>query len=112
LTSHYTQHYTISMKPPTVEEVASYISEKGYTFDPAAFVDHYEKFGWRIKGQQIKSWKACCSTWNRREHRETGVYPSREELSEFNRKVFGLSMEAYRERFKSFFGMKLREEKL
>ena len=101
------------MISPTIEEVAAYVSEKGYTFDPAAFVDHYEKFGWRIKGQAIKSWKACCSTWNRREHRPNGTsYPSKEELAEFNRKMFGLSMEAYRERFKSFFGVELREEKL
>jgi hypothetical protein len=100
------------MTSPTVEEVATYVAEKGYTFDPAAFVDHYEKFGWRIKGQAIKSWKACCSTWNRREHRDVSPYPFGEKLAEFNRMMTGLSMEAYRGRFKLFFGVELREEKL
>jgi len=100
------------MKPPAIEEVAAYVAEKGYSFDPAAFVDHYEKFGWRIKGQAIKSWKACCSTWNRREHRKLYAYPTAEEIATFNRKMFGLGMEAYRERFRSFFGVELRETKL
>ena len=55
-------------KPPTVEEVEAYAREKGYTFSPIAFVAHYEARGWKFKaGSPVKSWRACCVTWQERE---------------------------------------------
>jgi hypothetical protein len=97
------------MTPPTVEEVAAYVSEKGYTFDPELFVAKNEAKGWMYGKTPIKSWKAACVTWQKNEN--AGEYPSREQIAEFNRKMFGLSMGAYRERFKLFFGTELREER-
>ena len=60
--------------PPTVEEVRAYAEERGYTFDPEAFVAHYAARGWRYgRGQPMKDWKAACVTWQKREE------PAREE---------------------------------
>lgn len=59
--------------PPTIEEVCAYCTEKGFSFDPVMFFNHYETNGWvQGKGKPIKSWQACCNTWQRRE----GEFPS------------------------------------
>lgn len=52
--------------PPTVEEVADYVSQKGYSFDPEAFVAYYEASGWVRGKTPIKNWKACCVTWEQK----------------------------------------------
>lgn len=52
--------------PPSVDEVATYCAEKGYTFDPETFVAFYESKGWKIGGSPMKSWKAACTTWQKR----------------------------------------------
>lgn len=54
--------------PPTLEEVQQYCAEKSFTFDPIMFFNHYEANGWvQGKGKPIKSWRACCNTWQQRE---------------------------------------------
>jgi len=54
--------------PPTLEEVQAYCQEKAFTFDPVMFFNHYEANGWvQGRGKPIKSWQACCNTWQRRE---------------------------------------------
>ena len=59
--------------PPTLEEVQAYCTEKGFSFDPVMFFNHYEANGWvQGKGKPIKSWQACCNTWQRRE----GEFPN------------------------------------
>lgn len=56
--------------PPTVEQVAEYIREKGYTFDPEHFVAHHETRGWRLSGgQTMKCWKSACTTWQKNQGR-------------------------------------------
>lgn len=52
--------------PPSVDEVREYCSEKGYTFDPETFVAFYESKGWKVGGSPMKSWKAACTTWQKR----------------------------------------------
>lgn len=55
--------------PPTLEEVQAYCKEKQYTFDAVMFWNHYEANGWvQGKGKPIKSWQACCNTWQQREN--------------------------------------------
>lgn len=61
--------------PPTVEEVNSYILEKGYDVDAEAFVNFYESKGWFVGKNKMKSWKAALVTWNLR-HR----YDRKEDL--------------------------------
>lgn len=52
--------------PPSVAEVREYCAEKGYTFDPETFVAFYESKGWKVGGSPMKSWKAACTTWQKR----------------------------------------------
>ena len=59
---------TVFVKP-TLEEVKAYIKEKGYTFDPEAFMDYYEANGWKVGKNQMKSWKATCNNWERNQNR-------------------------------------------
>ena len=53
-------------KPPTVEEVSAYLTEKGYDIDPEAFVDFYASKGWKVGNSPMKDWKAAVGTWVRR----------------------------------------------
>lgn len=52
--------------PPTDEDVAAYVSEKGYHFDPAQFVSFYQSKGWRVGNEPMKDWRAACRTWEQR----------------------------------------------
>lgn len=52
---------------PTVDEVRALCKEKGYHFDPEAFIAYYESNGWRVGRNPIKSWQMACVTWERRE---------------------------------------------
>lgn len=53
---------------PTYESIKDYVSQMGYSMDPAAFFDYYQETGWTKKnGQPIKDWKASVRTWERRE---------------------------------------------
>lgn len=54
-----------TFKPPSVEEVIAYVSEKGYSFDPEEFHAFYESKGWYIGKTKMKSWKAACVTWEK-----------------------------------------------
>jgi len=51
--------------PPTIEELAEYCQEKGFTFDPEAMLDHYEANGWMRGKTKVKDWKATARTWAR-----------------------------------------------
>lgn len=53
--------------PPSVDEVRAYCAEKGYTFDPEAFVAFYESKGWKVGSAPMKSWQAACTTWQKRQ---------------------------------------------
>ena len=57
---------------PTVDQVRDYILSKGYTFDAETFIAHYEANGWMRGKNKIKSWKACCTTWAKREEKGNG----------------------------------------
>lgn len=66
---HITQDKEIKEKrftPPTVDEVRTYCFEKGYKFDPEAFVAFYQSKGWKVGNAPMKDWKACCVTWSKR----------------------------------------------
>lgn len=56
--------------PPSVTEVADYVSEKGYHIDPEAFVDFYQSKGWKVGKESMKDWKAAVRTWEKREKPE------------------------------------------
>ena len=52
---------------PTLDEVAEYIKEKGYHFQPSTFLEYYENSSphpWHMaNGNPVKSWKQCCTTF-------------------------------------------------
>lgn len=56
--------------PPTLQEVHDFCAEKGYTFDPEAFWSFYESKGWKVGRNPMKSWKAACVTWQKRQHEQ------------------------------------------
>lgn len=58
--------------PPTVEEVGSHLRAKGYDIDAEAFVAHYEANGWKVGRNKMKSWKAACTTWAKRQGNGNG----------------------------------------
>lgn len=54
-------------KPPTVDDVRAYCTERGNSVDPQSFVDFYESKGWMIGKNKMKDWKAAVRTWERSE---------------------------------------------
>lgn len=69
--------------PPSVEDVAAYVRERGSNVDPQGFIDFYASKGWMVGKTPMKDWKAACRNaehwerWNEREvnrHDSTGGY--------------------------------------
>ena len=58
-------------KPPTVEEVAAYIREKGYRINAEQFIDYYESNGWMVGKSHMKDCKATVRNWERRRQNNT-----------------------------------------
>ena len=49
--------------PPSVNEVAEYAKEKGYSINASIFVDHYESNGWMVGKNKMKDWRAAVRNW-------------------------------------------------
>jgi len=65
--------------PPTVEQVAEYVRDKGYSIDAEQFVAHYTARGWKLNGgQRMKCWKSACTTWQKNAHRFGASKPQAE----------------------------------
>lgn len=59
--------------PPTLTDVQSYATEKGYSpneFCPADFLDFYASKGWKVGRNPMKDWRASVRTWVSRYRRE------------------------------------------
>lgn len=67
--------------PPSVEEVRKFCAEKGYSVDAERFVAFYESKGWKVGRNPMKSWRASCVTWHKRNAEKGGS--SNEEFSEY-----------------------------
>lgn len=57
------QHKSKKFTPPTEQDIAQYVIEKGFHFDPASFIPFYESKGWKVGNQPMKNWRAACQTW-------------------------------------------------
>lgn len=66
-------HKSKKFKKPSIEELQAYITEMGYTFSANHFFDYYESNGWKVGRNGMKSWKAACANWQRREHPKTAA---------------------------------------
>ena len=54
-------------RPPTIEEVAKYCTERKNGIDPELFHAHYDSIGWKTKGgSKLESWKSAVITWEKR----------------------------------------------
>lgn len=58
---------------PTLEEVETYISEKGYSVDAERFISYYESNGWKVGRNPMKNWMAAVSNWERMEKTRNGT---------------------------------------
>ena len=53
--------------PPTLDEVSSYVAEKGYRFSAERFVNYYGAKNWRIRGDRITDWRRLADNWGMRD---------------------------------------------
>lgn len=61
--------------PPKIEEIRSYIIEKGYSFEAENFFDFYESKGWFVGRNKMKDWKAAVRNWARGENERQRKQP-------------------------------------
>ena len=76
--------------PPTAEEVAAYIREKGYSVNAERFIDFYSSKGWLVGNAKMKDWKAAVRTWESRDKKqlpERAKEETAEEYAEYNIKM-------------------------
>lgn len=52
-------------RPPTADEVAAYVHDRGSGVDAQRFVDHYAAKGWKVGKTPMKDWRAAVRTWER-----------------------------------------------
>lgn len=52
--------------PPTVDDVAAYVREKGYHINAERFVSFYQQKGWMVGKNRMKDWKAAVRNWETR----------------------------------------------
>lgn len=56
---------------PTLDDVRSYATERGYTSFPAErFIDYYTANGWKVGKNPMKDWRACVRSWSARGDQE------------------------------------------
>lgn len=60
--------------PPSIEEVKSYVLEKGYSVDAEQFVNFYESKGWMVGKNKMSNWHAAIATWQKRENERNGNF--------------------------------------
>ena len=65
--------------PPSIEEVRSYVQEKGYSVDAEQFVNFYESKGWMVGKNKMYNWHAAIATWQKREKEHYGNFQQKSE---------------------------------
>lgn len=77
-------------KPPSVDDVRAYCTERGNNVDPQSFVDFYESKGWMIGKNKMKDWKASVRTWERSETktRQEGTAKLTKDNNNFERRKY------------------------
>jgi hypothetical protein len=68
---------------PTIEEINSYIKEKGYQVDAQRFFDFYQSKGWYIGKNKMRDWRAAIRTWARTD-RKTSSSSSASIMTDFS----------------------------
>ena len=65
--------------PPTLEQVAEYVKQRGSKVDPQGFIDFYESKGWMVGKTPMKDWKAACRNAEHWERWKQNTVPSERE---------------------------------
>lgn len=65
--------------PPSLEDVKSYVQEKGYSVDAEQFVNFYESKGWMVGKNKMSNWHAAIATWQKREKERYGNFQQKSE---------------------------------
>jgi hypothetical protein len=105
-----TKEKRVRFAPPTAEEVAAYIAEKGYHFDGAAFVAYYASQSWKkANGRPVSDWRKACVTWEAREPTKVNTAdappkPTEFVVTEFNRTMVGKNAKDYLDAYRAKFG--------
>jgi hypothetical protein len=68
---------------PTMDEISSYIKEKGYQVDAQRFFDFYQSKGWYIGKNKMRDWRAAIRTWARTD-RKTSSSSSASIMTDFS----------------------------
>lgn len=74
--------------PPTVEQVAEYVKQRGSKVDPQGFIDFYESKGWMIGKTPMKDWKAACRNaehWERWEKKPVDTRNTLKTAADYDR---------------------------
>jgi len=66
--------------PPTVEEVAAYVKQRGSAVDPQGFIDFYAAKGWLIGKAPMRDWKAACRNAEHWERWKDGSVSTRDRV--------------------------------
>jgi len=61
---------------PTLEEVKKYCEDRKNNIDAESFIDFYESKGWKIGKENMRDWKACIRTWEKRNGNNNKKLPS------------------------------------
>lgn len=61
------QKKRIIFKPPSIEDVRQYCTERNNNVNPEAFVDFYSAKGWMVGKNKMRDWKAAVRNWERNE---------------------------------------------
>lgn len=56
---------SMRLRSPTVDEIATYCTERKNSVDPQRFFDYYESNGWMVGRSKMKDWKAAVRTWEK-----------------------------------------------
>ena len=85
----------LRFQPPSIEEVKSYIQEKGNLVDAEQFVNFYESKGWLIGKNKMKNWHAAIATWQKRELERNGNFKQKSENKYGSLKITATGEEDY-----------------
>ena len=65
-----------AFRPPTLEEVALYCTERKNMVDPQMWLDYYTSNGWRVGKNSMEDWKAAVRTWEKNNFGSSTSRPS------------------------------------
>lgn len=102
------------MKRPTLDEVQTYIAEKGYSVDAESFIAFYESNGWKVGKNPMKSWRAALVTWQKRNANASNAPQFNPQTPNFNGQGFTKTLAEQRrdrnnEECADFFARKMAE---